>query len=794
MDRDPTTGSVAVPSGPTAIYRGAGSGSLAAQGGLAAGLPPQPLWPASAGPAAAESRGQGAAESGGPGVVAGNATPLTAETVSKPPAAESTFTAFPAGFLDADGGAGRSVPIAESAALIAESTARRAWAEVGAGSPPIPAPQGLQILIDRRERVVARSVEGPARMVFDANQVGLQGARLDLSQARIPVLSINSLRQIEGLALSVLGTAELRQRSRNQAVSGSAIEGSADGGSYRIRALDVLVLGLRGGQGGLIAVDDRVEGMGESSLAADGGQSQTNLEIGADMQLTLGGSAGSGALKGELTLTSTAVNGSTIRLGDGADNVRIASRISRDEAPELFASAPAAPAWGAVAMNSRAVGLLDSQLSTGGGPDLVTIEAGADEAVALENSLVQLGEGDDSLLLRGAVLGSRIEPGEGRNRVEVSGAVDDSVLVLNRGGDTGITLSAADDSLVLEGDGGVKLLAGGGDDRIRVEGRAMGLINGGDGQDTLEMGRSRQPGSPAPVGPQQLELQGLNSGQIDGLRFSSVEAIQLADSGNHVVIAPLGSLQGPLRGGAGADILDYGAWTSGVSVDLGSGTAEAIGGGTPGGAPDFDGVLGGLGADHLVAAADTLWLDGGAGDDWLEFNPTNRVENGASIRLTGGGGRDLFVLAGLDPLLLASSAAWGFPGSPQRSSDIPSPRLLPSLDDLTLVIGPRGELQLSDRLGWLAGGILAASDPAASGLVELLPSGLEGLGQSRRLPIAPLPALLAGIGTGPPQLAIATDLLASQLVLLGPSHRSVELALLPALHGPPSAAGAPLQS
>ena len=158
------------------------------------------------------------------------------------------------------------------------------------------------------------------------------------------------------------------------------------------------------------------------------------------------------------------------------------------------------------------------------------------------------------------------------------------------------------------------------------------------------------------------------------------------------------------------------------------------------------------------------------------------------------GGRDIFVLAGLDPLLLASPAAGDFPGSPQLGASIPSPRLLPSLDDLRLVIGPRGELQLSDRLGWRGGGILAAADPAANGLVELLPSGLEGLGQSRRLPIAPLPALLAGIGTGPPQLAIATDSGASQLVLLGPARLSVELALLPAFHSPVSAAGAPLQS
>ena len=760
---------------------GAGWGSLAARGGLAMGSPPQPAWPTSAGPAAAASTR--------PGVVAGRASPLATETGSEPPAGEATSTALPAGFPDADRGAGRTAPVAESAAP-------RASADVGDGSPPMPAHQSFQVLIDRRESVVARSVEGPALMVFDANQVGLQGARLDLSQARIPVLSIDSLRRIEGLALSVLGTAELHQRSRNQAVSGSAIEGSADGGSYRIRALDVLLLGLRGGQGGLMAVDDQVEGLRESLLAADGGQSQTNLEIGAELQLTLGGSAGSGTLEGELNLTSTAVNGSTIRLGDGADNVRIASRISREEAPDPFASSPSAPAWGAVAVNGRAVGLLNSQLSTGGGPDRVTIEAGAGalEAVALDNSLVQLGEGDDSLLLRGAVLGSRIEPGEGRNRVEVSGAVDDSVLVLNRGGDTGITLSAADDSLVLEGDGGVTLLAGGGDDRIRVEGRAIGLLDGGDDQDTLEMARSSQAGSPAPIGPQQLELQGLNRGQIDGLTFSSVEAIQLSDGGNHVVIDPLGSLEGPLWGGAGADTLDYGTWTSGVSVDLGSGTAEAIGGGRAGGAPGFDGVLGGLGADHLVGAADTLWLDGGAGDDWLEFNPTDRVETGASIRLTGSGGRDIFVLAGLDPLLLASPAAGDFPGSTQLGASIPSPRLLPSLDDLRLVIGPRGELQLSDRLGWRGGGILAAADPAANGLVELLPSGLEGLGQSRRLPIAPLPALLAGIGTGPPQLAIATDSGASQLVLLGPARLSVVLALLPAFHSPGSGDGAPLQS
>ena len=59
------------------------------------------------------------------------------------------------------------------------------------------------------------------------------------------------------------------------------------------------------------------------------------------------------------------------------------------------------------------------------------------------------------------------------------------------------------------------------------------------------------------------------------------------------------------------------------------------------------------------------------------------------------------------------------------------------------------------------------------------------------LPIAPLASLLAGIGSGPPQLAIATDPVVSQLVLLGPSRLSVDLALLPGLHTPPSSAATP---
>ena len=678
--------------------------------------------------------------------------------------------------------------------------------------PPIVSPQSLRIRLERQESVVARSVEGPASVVLDTNQVALEGARLDLSQAWLPLFSVESSRLLDGLALSVLGTGELRQRSSNQAINGSVITGGAEGSNYQIRARDALALALRSGQGGLITVDDRVEGLRDSVLASGGMSASSTVEIGAFLALTLAGaagSAGSAGLGGTLGLTSTAVNTSSIHLGDGPDTVRIASRVSSEVPPEPFALAPTAAGLDALPLRSRAVGLAHSQLSTGGGDDSVEIaalsthagaqqatasasgssESGFSEALALEDSLVALGGGDDHLLLDGAVSRSRIDPGEGSNRVDVMGAVTESVLQLSRLGSTAITLSAADDSLTLEGEGGMLLQAGGGDDRIVVAGSPIGALDGGDGFDALLVA-PELPRAAASLDPPALALQGWNSGLLHGLTFSSVEAISLAGGGNRVAIDPQGSLEGSLRGGPGADTLDYGAWSKGVAVDLAVGSATAIKAGAAAATTGFESILGGQGSDHLVAGANTQAIDGGGGDDWLEFKPLERRESGSALRLNGGAGGDLFVLAGLDSLMLARpGAAWATAAAERSDSLLARP--LPSLMDLSLVRGPAGELQLSDRLAWRSSAA-AGAEPALGGLIELNPAGLEGLGQSRSLPIAPLQSLLAGIGTGAPQLAIATDLEASHLVLLGPSRFSLDLAILPALHGSASPASTPM--
>jgi hypothetical protein len=115
----------------------------------------------------------------------------------------------------------------------------------------------------------------------------------------------------------------------------------------------------------------------------------------------------------------------------------------------------------------------------------------------------------------------------------------------------------------------------------------------------------------------------------------------------------------------------------------------------------------------------------------------------------GGSGRDLFVFSGLEQ---QPPQFWnGQTG-------------LPDLVDLDLLPGFNG-----DAIGWLrsettAGGRLKET------FLQLSPSGLDGVGDARLLPIAPLEQLLAGMQSNTHQLAIAIPMdgtSGGQLHLLG---------------------------
>lgn len=255
-----------------------------------------------------------------------------------------------------------------------------------------------------------------------------------------------------------------------------------------------------------------------------------------------------------------------------------------------------------------------------------------------------------------------------------------------------------------------------------------------------------------------VHLEAIGSGTIGSLDFSGWENLFLGDGDALVTVGATGRLDGILQGGDGRDGLDYGAWLEGVVVDLGRGEAS--------------GILGG------ISGFDTLRT--GAGDDRFELD-LGALEDPAGagappLVVSGGAGRDRFVLAGMEAIRMRAQG---------------NDRALPVLADLEW--SPGGGIGLTDAIAWRLGGLLAdrAGEPVP---VDLTPAGLEGIGEPRLLPIAPLEQLVSGMGTRPTgvdQLAIATGDLGSRLVLLGSDRSVTAIAELPGLRSPDpgSAAG-----
>lgn len=272
-----------------------------------------------------------------------------------------------------------------------------------------------------------------------------------------------------------------------------------------------------------------------------------------------------------------------------------------------------------------------------------------------------------------------------------------------------------------------------------------------------------------------------------GNRAMRDSSIELAGGNNRIEIRSDLAINGPqsplwqlqtvalersvLRSGGGDDSLLIDGAIVASTLDLGAGTNSALLQGTLQdtslqlAAGSRNQVQLGPQADRLRLSADvgdwSLDLRAGGGDDqlWLPAGP-----HGGSLSLWGEGGRDLWVL----------------PRDPSGAGAV----VLADLQWEQAVGAPLGSPRLSDDLAW---------GDAAS---PLIPSGPEGLGQARLLPIAPLEQLLAGLGPASgaplsdPQLAIATGSHGSQLLWLDPlAGGHTVVASLPALIASTQAAG-----
>ena len=112
---------------------------------------------------------------------------------------------------------------------------------------------------------------------------------------------------------------------------------------------------------------------------------------------------------------------------------------------------------------AEAIGLDNSVLETETGDDVVRIHAHArgmsTNAWAMRNSSLDVGPGDDSVVIRGNALNSTVSTGEGFDSVKVTGLETQQLLV-----DTG----AQDDELTVDGGTGITYISGTGSDKLRL--------------------------------------------------------------------------------------------------------------------------------------------------------------------------------------------------------------------------------------------------------------------------------------------------------------------------------------
>jgi len=354
------------------------------------------------------------------------------------------------------------------------------------------------------------------------------------------------------------------------------------------------------------------------------------------------------------------------------------------------------------------------------------------ERIGLAHSNVQLGGGDDRLRINGMVIDSMIDLGEGNNSLFLEQPVDGASEIRMGGGANTIVFNR-----IL---GGI-VRGGAGDDTFKLEQvSTAGELIGGGGNDSLESGKSFDASRDL------LHITAKNQGFLNGLRFEEIPNVDLGGNDDLVFLDFNSSLTGQLLGGSGLDRLSFRSWSDPVSVDLDRGQATGLYGGLAGGFKSIEAASGGINSDVLSASGQFSAIDGGDGDDLMLVRWTPWLASDTrGLQVNGGGGNDLIVMSLLD----ASQ-----PESWDKAFGLPD-----LLDvDLTSALGS------GDTLGWLLN--------PQEGVLRLHPSGLDGLGDLRQLPIAPLEQLLLGMDSSMQQLAVNTQPLVdgtgpAELVLLG---------------------------
>ncbi|MEH2382415.1 MAG: peroxidase family protein [Nostoc sp.] len=219
------------------------------------------------------------------------------------------------------------------------------------------------------------------------------------------------------------------------------------------------------------------------------------------------------------------------------------------------------------------------------------------------------------------------------------------------GTDGNDNLTTTNWALMYGGDGNDTLIGSGGNDNL-AGGAGNDLLNGGDGYDTAHYDRLYTDYKFSVANGNLQVTDQLTWNGDDGTdTLINIEKIKLTDGEYQIVKGGVGNdnFTGSsdtvfINGGAGIDTVDYSPYTGGVNVNLATGTVSYTSSTRTTLLTAIEQVTGSQGNDILVGNAANNLLSGGAGNDYLTGagNGSNGV--GTIDTLTGGLGNDTFIL------------------------------------------------------------------------------------------------------------------------------------------------------
>lgn len=701
---------------------------------------------------------------------------------------------------------------------------------------------GLVVQVHSQRRLLSSTIDRLASVSVADKQFGIAGSQVDWRGSTQQRAQVTSVRRMEAQAVSPLGDVRLSLNGSHTGLEASSLLTGDQASNISVAVQDQVSAGLLAGPGSTATVSVKLSATGllSSNLNDSGGNTQLQISSHQSLDLvagTMSGFSDPGKVSVEIQLRSTALERSSITLGDGDHNVAIEAGFGLQGSLAPTSDGPSIALeglWPAaseqqVQISAAAVGLMQSQLALGGGNDQVLIAARFDPDV--QETLIEAGSPGPGQTAQVALWDSRVALGEGSNQLSLEGAVLNSTISGGSGSDILTTMAPTHQHTAPPASPAPAPAAPAspGPSRYRPPGstlpavmlrdpyvaRILEIIRASHAR-WFQRGKPNTP-PPAPESPWPTGLSALPP-TTSGLALWQGQ-LNL-DGGDNLLVVEGAVINTDIHTGAGDDAVvlkaqgDLASFNAKAWVSWGpasSGTAAATTGSRvpgrrlPPSAPapaqnlqpaQLQGLALSNGRIALGEGNNSLEVHGvllnstlssGSGSDWLSLSATG--SNGSVLDAGGGSdwlqlqwapwqgsGAGLTVRSGEGADLVVIS---GLEATPPSSWD----RItgLPVFADLSLSPQTNGDVVVGDQLGW---------QTASGEILWLQPTGVDGLGTATNLPVITPQgwglALAQGTagslaGETSPQLAILTGAASSTLVLLTPGSGEgwVPVAVLP---------------